>query len=311
VAKKRNANAAASAAAQAAAQKQRESDRQKQTKKSPNRGFNGGASMPSSSPTPAAPGPDVSAPRAPRPPTAPFLTPEQQMALNEYLGKVNSELSDLGYNYAQQAANVSRDAGDIAGGNYRDVTAPDGSTYREYLGGGQLSNRGTLWARGAGQQQSNNNALIARGLTQSSVRDTDLGDIEAATTLARSNMLSSLAQLSTSNERSRSDLSSGRTQAQQGYNALAVQNAQAVDESMEPDTPAAPAAPAGPSVAKPSVSTPRLNLRNQQASNNAAQQAANAAANAARQQAQSQVPGAKKPKTVKVGTSFNGGARGR
>jgi len=239
-------------------------------------------------------------------PIDPFLTPEQQQALAELLAGYDRDLNDIGYNYAQQAANVTKDAGDIIGGNWRDVVAPDGSHYREYTGGGSLSNSGTLWARGAAQQQTNNNALIARGLGQSSIRDTDLGDIETATTLARNNMLASLSQLAARNESTRGQIRSARDTAQINYNKLAVQNAQGIEP-----TPGSTRVEA-PSIAPAPIPTPQVRLPKVSGSVVGRVQAVpTPKPRRAAAPRLTPLPTGKSKNAVKVGKSFNGGARAR
>lgn len=175
------------------------------------------------------------------------MTPEDQQRLGDYLAGYDRELLDLQDNYQRLAAQIARDAGDVTGGNWRTVTNPGGSSYREYLGGGQLSNSGRLWAQGAAAQQSADNALAARGLERSSIRDSALGDIAATTTMQRMNMLSQLSQLAASNERIRAHLDNQRRRTQANFDALAVRTAQAQPPAPDPaPTPAPTAAPTAP-----------------------------------------------------------------
>lgn len=231
---------------------------------------------------------------------APFLTPEQANALDQYLGQLRAQLDSLDTNYREKAALAVRDAGNIVGGNYKTITAADGSAYQQYLGGGTLDNSGTLWAQGAGAQQTADNALAARGLEQSSVRDMNLGDIATSTLLARTNMLSDLSQLGINNDAARQRINDAKTTTQGHYNELAVANAQAVTPTPDPPPATAPLAPK-PAAPKPAplpaigkvVGPAKAVLSNHQTVVSIAKPKA-----------------PKQQKTVKVGTSFNGGARG-
>lgn len=152
---------------------------------------------------------------------APFLTPQQSIDANNFYTNQNQALIDLERNYNMMAANTREQAGQLVNG--------------------QLNNEGDIYRAQQQATQAANDALVARGLFQSSIRDGDLADIESTAANRRMSLLNALAIQSAADDRTRQNLSASAYNFNAALNLMRVQNANEV-----PVTPAPGASPQAP-----------------------------------------------------------------
>ncbi len=172
----------------------------------------GSTKPPTTGPTPGV----VARPALPSPPVAPFLTPVQQASFNAAAAK-----------YAQSRAGLEQQLTDAPINTHTAIQAAQQTA--------------------ATDTNTTNQSTAARGLFQSSIRDSDLNDI-ASTLTTRTNLLNTnLATLTTGINGQIGNLDTNWGNTQGLYNANAVVNAQAVAPNVPPATPATPAVPKAPS----------------------------------------------------------------
>lgn len=135
--------------------------------------------------------------QAASPTVTPFLTADQQQQLDESNLNYQSQLNDIDAAFAKATADAQYQTSEI---ERQRVAAATAAT----------------------------NSLIARGLFRSSIKDSDLADIDGAATRSKLALNEALALQSAANERARSLLSQGVNNMQTYMDRNAVENARAV-----------------------------------------------------------------------------------
>lgn len=199
----------------------------------------GGIKPPPRSSTPAQP-PAAPAPQpAATPAPAPFLTPQQNAALTNWNTKYANAIAELGY--ADTAARTK---------------------YNETVAADTLKNSQSV--------DMTNQAMGARGMFRSSIRQNALNDL-SATLAMQTNLAGTARDATLFHDQGQRNVLAGEDSATQGeYQGLSVENAQLADQALPPAPPTAPGGangivptppvrppqPSGPPRAEPQSSTP-------------------------------------------------------
>jgi hypothetical protein len=165
----------------------------------------------------------------PTPPVAPFLTPEQMTALSQAYRDYNISVGDLDYQLGIQNIDTS---------------------YQK----GQSDRKAVMDTEAA-----NDNA-VRRGIFQSSIRDSDLADIQATNATAKGRLDDLLAAATIHTDTQERALKGALDDMRQNYNVLAATNAAEVGKDqnpwlVEPNKDFAPTPPPGSSTGGPSVTS--------------------------------------------------------
>ncbi len=155
---------------------------------------------------------------------SPFNTPEEDQQLNDLVSGSNQSLIDMDAQFGGMAATTHEQAGDMVGG--------------------KLNHSGLIYHAQQQNLQAANDALVARGLFQSSIRDGDLADIDATANQRRLSLLNSLGIQSAANDRTRKTIGDRIAAFQRTRDAQAAQHAADKEKDLGPD-PATTAGPTG------------------------------------------------------------------
>lgn len=173
-------------------------------------------------PTPAAP-PAPAAPAAPYDRVSPYLTPEQTLAYNAALQSYNTQTNDITQQLSQGQANYTYNIDTSKKAEVQDLA-------------------------------NSMEAMISRGLFQSSIKDGDLADISATAASRRSYYKAAWDSLNSWAVKQSSNLNDSWAGDQGSFYTMAEQNAYNVESQRPP--PAAAPTPTPPAPAPPQIQPP-------------------------------------------------------